>query len=401
MGWNKCYRGYRSYQYLEPGKDYRAFELVPELGRVPEYRVPLSDDEEQRVKRLLAECVIISLHDHPTVMPKDPSQIWDYESAGREVTGYEGLSVSGLDAVIDNMTDGTGPITSKMGWKWTDIIFDLGMRLCDISHQDFLTVCRGVADILQAHDEGRVAWVPALEAATMIENELDRLDILYGLGVRMMGLVYSEANCLGSGLKERRDGGLTHFGQQAVRRMNQLGMAIDLSHAGDRTALDAVDASHVPVFITHAGARTLWDSPRLKPDEVLLACASSGGVIGIEAAPHTTVTRRHPRHNLDSVMEHFEYCVELVGIDHVGFGPDTLFGDHVALHRAFAAQMSISQARGREEMPEVDYVEGLENPSEAFPNIIRWLVKHGYSDEDIGKVVGGNALRVLEEVWST
>lgn len=401
MGWNKRYRGYRSYQYLEPGVDYRAFELVPELGRVPMYRVALSEAEEQRVQRLLADCVIVSLHDHPTVMPKDPYQIWDYESAGREVTGYEGLSVSGLDAVFDNMTDGTGPITSKMGWKWTDIIFDLGMRLCDISHQDFLFVCKGVADILRAHDEGLLAWVPALEAATMIENELDRLDILYGLGVRMMGVVYSEANALGSGLKEHRDGGLTDFGRQAVRRMNQLGIAIDLSHAGDRTALDTIDASRVPVFITHAGARALWGSPRMKPDEVLLACANNGGVIGIEAAPHTTATRCHPRHNLDSVMEHFEYCVKLVDIDHVGFGPDTLFGDHVALHRAFAAYMSISQARGREEMIEVDYVEGLENPAETFPNIIRWLVKHGYSDEEIAKVVGGNALRVLEGVWST
>ena len=98
-------------------------------------------------------------------------------------------------------------------------------------------------------------------------------------------------------------------------------------------------------------------------------------------------------------MEHFEYCVDLLGIDHVGFGPDVLFGDHVKLHYAFAEHMSIKQAHGQRDFPEVEYVEGLENPSETFPNIVRWLVKHGYTDEDIKKVIGGNALRVLRVVW--
>ena len=99
-------------------------------------------------------------------------------------------------------------------------------------------------------------------------------------------------------------------------------------------------------------------------------------------------------------MEHFEYCVDLVGIDHVTFGPDLLFGDHVGLHKAFAAQLSIgaSHAAG-EDFPRVEYVEGLENIAEAWPNIVRWLVKHGYSDDEIRKVIGANTLRVLREIW--
>ncbi len=399
MGSNKRYHGYRSYSYLIPGQDYRAFELAEELDRVPPYHMRLSEEQERRVERLLAECVTVSLHDHPSVIPQDPSQFWDYEREGREVTGFQGLSGSCLDALFDNMTDGTGPITSKMGWKWTDIIYDLGMRRCDLAHQDFLFAGSDVQDVLTAHAQGKIAWFPALESATMIENELDRIDILYGLGVRMMGIVYSEANALGCGLKERRDGGLTSFGRSAVRRMNQIGMAIDLSHAGDRTALDVIELSQRPTFITHAGARALHDSARLKPDQVLRACADRGGIIGIEAAPHTTVTQRHPRHNLESFMEHFEYCVGLVGIEHVGFGPDALFGDHVALHQTFATQMSIKAAHGNLRSEHIPYVEGVENPGEAFPNIVRWLVVHGYSDEDIAKAVGGNALRVLEQAW--
>lgn len=395
----KRYDGYRSFQYLEAGVDYRVYELSPELDRVPAYRVEVSDEQEKRVQRLLNENVVISLHEHTMVMPKDIGEVFNYIRDNHIYTGYQGLAVSGLDAVVENFLDGIASVTSKMGWKWDDIIYDIGMRLCDLAHQDFVILATRVDDILRAHETGRVALIAGLEAATMIENELDRLDILYGFGVRMMGIAYSEGNQLGAGLREPRDGGLTVFGRQAVERMNKLGIAIDVSHCGDQTALDTIKASKKPVFITHAGARALWPSPRLKPDEVIKACAERGGVIGIETAPHTTITRNNPEHSIESVMEHFEYCVELVGIDHVTFGPDTTFGDHVGLHDAFAQNLSIRQSRGHEQYPRVPYVKGLENPAECFPNIVRWLVKHGYSDDEIAKVIGGNTLCVLREVW--
>ena len=97
-------------------------------------------------------------------------------------------------------------------------------------------------------------------------------------------------------------------------------------------------------------------------------------------------------------MEHFEYAVRLLGIKHVGFGPDTMFGDPVGLHRAYAAQLSVTKVLGNKAFQPVAYVDGLENPAD-LPNIVRWLVQHGYSDEDIAKVMGGNALRVLKQVW--
>jgi len=394
----KRYDGYKSFQYLEPGVDYRPYDLAAELGRVEPYVVPVSEAEEQRVQRLLEENVVVSLHDHAMTVPDDASEVFEYIRDGHVATAYEGLAASALDAVFENFLDGVASITSKMGWKWTDIIHDIGMRFCDLAHQDFVVRAETVDDVLRARETDRVALIPCLEAATPIENELDRLDVLYGLGIRVMGVVYSEGNALGSGLREPSDGGLTVFGRQAVERMNKLGIAIDVSHAGDRTALETIEHSRKPVFITHAGARSLWPSRRLKPDEVIKACAERGGVVGMEAAPHTTVTKEHPEHSIDSVMQHFEYCVDLVGIDHVGFGPDTLFGDHVGLHRAFAEHLSIAQSRSGEERG-VPYVKGLENPAECFPNIVRWLVKHDYSDDEIAKAVGGNALRVLRQAW--
>jgi membrane dipeptidase len=216
-----------------------------------------------------------------------------------------------------------------------------------------------------------------------------------------MGLVYAEANTLGGGQKERHDGGLTAFGRRAVERMNALGILIDVSHAGDRTSLDAIEASAKPVAITHAGARGVWPIARMKPDEVLKACAERGGVLGIEAAPHTTVSHDHPAHTIESVMDHFTYAVELMGIEHVAFGPDTLYGDHVAFHHALNGKLSLSSVLdpGDVAYDRVAHVDGLENPTENFRNIAAWLVKHGYGDDEIKAVLGGNILRLLNEVW--
>jgi len=400
MGLNKIYSGYRAYQYLEKGIDYRDYPMTPEIDRVPAYAVPVSEIQEARVQKLLENTVVISLHDHPSIFPADLNRIFEYHRHGREHTAYEGLSVSGLDAVFDNMMDGLCTITSNRGWKWGDIVHNIGMKVCDIEHQDFAFVCRQTDDIVRAHDTGRVALVLTLESASMVENEIDRIEVLYGFGVRMMGLVYSESNMMGSGLKEKGDGGLTQLGVAAVKRMNKIGMAIDVSHAGDRTALDVIEASEKPIFISHAGARSVWSTQRMMPDAVIKNCAAKGGIIGIEAAPHSTLSEKHLRHSIDSIMDHFTYCADLVGIDHVTFGPDTLFGDHVGLHDVFRSFLSGQAAKtGQVSYEKVEYVRGMENPSEAFPNIVRWMVANGYSDEDIQKVIGGNVLRVLREVW--
>ena len=391
-------RRYRSYSYLEEGRDYRAFQFPAEIGRVPSTQVAATPEQEERVRELMDRWVMISLHDHPTLVPDNIFELPELIKQGRDFMGFDGLRASGLDVVFDNMLDGTSMITSQSGWKWHDILYDLGMRLSDVAHQDWARVVRRIQDIDEVKQNGQIGIVFCVEGAMPIENELDRVDILYGLGVRLMGLVYSEGNALGAGLKETRDGGLTQLGRQVVRRMNQLGMAIDVSHTGDRTALDAIEASEKPIFITHAGARALWDTNRMKPDEVIRALAERGGVFGIEAAPHTTLTAKHPRHSLDSYMEHFEYVANLAGLEHVAFGPDTLFGDPAGLHQVFSRAMSIESSQTGPSFPRVEYVDGLENPSD-FPNIVRWLVTHGYSEQDMAKVLGQNVLRVLGQIW--
>jgi len=396
----KLYDGYRSFQYLEPGVDYRPFKLAKEVGRVESHTVPVSPEQEMEVQNILDQEVVVSLHDHLFVITEDVGEIFEYQRNGRNWTGYEAISNGGVDVFFENYMDGTAAITSKAGWKWTDVIHDLGIRFSDFAHQEMVYRAERYDDLLRAKEDGKIAIVSVLESATPVENELDRVDVLYGLGIRSMGITYSESNGLGSGLKEANDGGLTRFGRQVVRRMNRLGMTIDVAHCGDRTAGDVIEASERPILISHVGSRSLWNTNRMKPDWVLKACAEKGGVVGIEASPHTALTRNHPTHTIESFMEQFEHVANLCGIDHVGFGPDTLFGDHVGLHHAFASALSLADAHSGEKYEEVDYVKGLENPAEVFPNVTRWLVSHGYGRQDITKVLGGNALRVLKETWA-
>lgn len=416
MDVNPNYKGYTSFSYLQEGIDYRHYELADELNRVESWLVPLNENQEDRAQRLADDLLMISMHEHLGVFPADATLTPEYLRQGRMATGFRGLAHSQWNAVFDNLMDGLCMIHSSSGWKWTEVLHDLGMRLSDIAHQDFLIRAETVDDIYRAHTEGKIAWIASIEGAAMIENELDRIEILHGFGVRALGVTYSEANALGSGLKEQRDGGLTSFGKKAVRRMNDIGMLIDCSHAGDRTTLDTIAHSTKPIVLTHIGARALWDTRRMAPDDVLLACAEHGGVIGIEAAPNSTLTPSHRRHGIEAFMAHFEYVKDLVGIDHVSFGPDTIYGDHVGIYGVYSSSLSIKESRGKanqntdasgrasgsdtNDYETIPYVKGLENPTEASYNILRWLVKEDYSDEDIAKVLGENTLRVLHAAWS-
>jgi len=417
MGRNKQYDGYKAYQYLEPGRDYREFKLRKAV--IDEWWEPvaLSEPEEERFEEIMTKSIVMDLHAHPDISPEDPYEIRELDKEGRNFLAYEALAMSGLDCVFDNMMDGSSFINTKHGWDWNSTIHDLGMRLCDIAHQDFLIHCKRAEDIEYAHKHGKVAWVSVLESASCIENEVDRLDILYGLGVRSIGVNYSESNMLGSGLKEHMDGGLTDFGYDALVRMNKLGFLVDVSHTSDQTAMETIELSKDPIVVSHAGTRTLTPTTRMFPDEVIQALGEKDGVMAIEAAPNLTITEKHPFHSIDSYMEHVEHCIDLIGVDHVGCGPDTNYGDHVGLyltnmernsklglgHYPRPGKVGESKFLGIdmniEQLKKLKYVRGMENPSECLQNVCRWMIKHGYSDTEIQKIIGHNGFELVKKVW--
>lgn len=390
MGSDKQFDGYQPYDYLTPGDDYHDFEFDGVHSGFEPREIALSDEGEDRLATVTEE-TIISLHDHAFKFPKDvKANIWEYVREGRVHTAYEWLAQTPLDVVFDMQLDGLSSVHSRHGWKWDDIVHDVSMRANDLAHSDYAFQCRSVDDIHRAHKEGKLAVVQALESASMIENELDRIEQLYGMGVRSMGITYDLSNSLGTGGGDvhERDGGLTGFGVRAVERMNKVGMAISTSHASSQTTLDVCEVTDDPVFDTHALAKGAGVGTRGTSDEVLEAVADTGGVIGVLSSTHLP--------DIETYMEHFEYFVELLGVDHVAFGPDVLYGDHTRLLEVLAEFHGI-------ELPEStmqgEYVDGLENPTEAWNNIPRWLVKEGYSNEEIKKLLSENTLRVLEQVW--
>ena len=236
----------------------------------------------------------------------------------------------------------------------------------------------------------------------IIEDELSYLRTFYRLGVRIMQLAYNEQVFVGTGCCELKDGGLTFFGKEVVEEMNRLGMLIDLSHCGPQTTLDGIEYSKAPVAITHANARALCDTPRNKTDEAIKACAERGGVIGATAMP-LAVKRDKPNLTIEDFLSHIDYMVKLVGVDHVGIGLDAgiksrdegNLGRKSSFYRMPKLRPDIfGPPTGlKPPMPK-----GLERHTDV-PNITKGLLTHGYSRDEVKKILGENFLRLIKQVW--
>jgi membrane dipeptidase len=218
---------------------------------------------------------------------------------------------------------------------------------------------------------------------------LHHLDILYGLGVRLAGLTYTRKTYTGDGQGERNDGGLSELGVAAVERMNDLGMIVDLSHASQKTALEAIALSKAPTIFSHNAAKAVWETARTRHDEDFVACAEAGGLVCVTAVPNSLSDA--PDQDIACVLDHYDYLVTLVGADHVGIGTDTMIGDHVGFHKA---ALYAGDPTRRFPAP---YLDGLESPADG-KNIIRGLIARGHDDATIRKIAGQNALDLIRRV---
>jgi membrane dipeptidase len=189
-------------------------------------------------------------------------------------------------------------------------------------------------------------------------------------------------SAIGDGQYERTNCGLSDFGVEVVRRMNDIGMVIDLSHAGSRTALETIELSEAPVVFSHNAAAAIRPTRRARSDEDLLACAAKGGLCCVSAVPNSLSD--DPRQDINCVLDHYDYFVKLVGIDHVGIGTDTQIGDHVGFHRVLLGRNAPDQFPA-------PYLDGLESPADGS-NIVRGLIARGYDDQAIRKIAGLNAV---------
>ena len=300
----------------------------------------------------------------------------------RELDKYlPSVIAGGVDAVLTS----AGAIkdfrtTMEIIAKWLEI---------ERAGKQKIRIAKSVADIRAAKAQGEVAIVLHFQGADPIEDELDFLNVFHAAGLRVMQLTYNSRNRLGDGCFEPSDAGLSKFGRKVIRRMEDLAMAVDLSHAGARTALEATEAATRPVVVTHANARALLDTPRNISDDLIRAVAASGGVIGVCAAPFFLT--RVGDATLDMLIDHVVYIAELVGVHHVGLGFD--FADEDADDYVYF---------GYDEryipMPPWNFPIGISSISEAG-NVAEALKACGFSKDEITGVLGENFLAVFKRIW--
>lgn len=253
-------------------------------------------------------------------------------------------------------------------------------------------ILRSGLDLDRPENRGKVGVLLGLQNPKALSDSLGLLDAFFDLGLRCLSLAFSENSYYGCGHACEVDTGLTSLGRQAVKRMNRLGIVIDLSHAGDRTALEALELSEQPVIFSHSTSRTLFNRPRSAPDPLIVAAAKKGGVICQDVRANTSVAE---------YADWIDYCVKLVGIDHIGVAAQDDF------HRSYKDTKRIAPylPSYAAELKKRDWTDdrvirrsGIGASLLDRENLAAEFQRRNYSDEDTGKILGGNLLRVLRQV---
>lgn len=268
-------------------------------------------------------------------------------------------------------------------------------------HADLVSIVTSVKEIRETAAEGKLGIILGTQNSTFLEHDLQLLRVMQRAGVRILQPTYMEQNELGSGVLAKEKGGLTAKGHEWVELMNELRMLVDLSHVGYKTAIDAAKASKRPVICSHSNALALCNSMRNIPDEEIRAVADSGGTVGVTLWP--PMLRHAERPTLEDFFAQVDYMVNLVGIDHVAFGSD-------CSERTKTEEEWQKTFGPRGMYPEVTgilgdwfifsqrFTEGYESLAHTG-RLIDGLGARGYSEADVDKIMGGNLLRVYEDVW--
>lgn len=310
--------------------------------------------------------------------------------------------------IDDALASGVSGINMTLGYVFGDAdpyaetVSQLDEWDSTIAQTPELLKVLSAADIERAKAQGRLGLIYGFQNASMMGDDLDRVDAFQARGVRVVQLTYNAANQVGSGALAPNDTGLTPFGRSLVERLNDKRVIIDLSHSGEATCLDAARTSKTPISITHTGCRALVDLPRNKTDEELRLVASRGGFVGIYFMPFLALGRQA---TADDVVAHIEHAINVCGEDQVGVGTDGGFTpvDDIEAYRAVLAKV-IAERRAAGisapgETPDIfPFVLEMQGPDQ-FRELGRRLVQRGHSQTRIDKILGGNFLRYAGGVW--
>jgi membrane dipeptidase len=268
---------------------------------------------------------------------------------------------------------------------------DFMMQEANESPDDLLIVTTA-SDIERIRTDGRLGVVLALQGGTPIREDLALLRTFHRLGIRMMNLTANIRNSISDSCMDRTNGGLSDFGVDVVKMMNKVGIVIDIAQISRQGAKDVLEISTKPVIASNSNAASICKHPRNLEDEVISLIGESGGVIGIHCLP--AFLRNDTKATIEDMVDHIDYIAGLVGVDHVGLGPDLLENWP---REKYNCIWDKGQQLGSQ-MISFDYPQGFESVARV-PDLKNALLNRGYSEEETSKILGGNLLRVFRCVW--
>ncbi|MEI8599123.1 dipeptidase [Vibrio sp. M60_M31a] len=260
-------------------------------------------------------------------------------------------------------------------------------------NNDLVLKVRTTDDIRKAKQQGKTGVIMGFQNAHAFEDQLGYVQVFKDLGVGVVQMCYNTQNLIGTGCYER-DGGLSGFGHEIVAEMNKVGIMCDLSHVGAKTSKEVILASEKPVCYSHCLPSGLKDHPRNKSDEDLKFIADHGGFVGVTMFAPFLKNGIHS--TIDDYVEAIAYIFDLVGEDQIGIGTDFTHGHGQPFFEWLTHDKGY--ARRLTNFGEIINPEGIRTLGE-FPNLTEALLRHGFSETQVRKIMGENWLRVLGEVW--
>ncbi len=256
-------------------------------------------------------------------------------------------------------------------------------------------------DIEEAKRSGKLGIILSLLDPNDIQANPFILKAYYRLGVRRIQFFQNRQNSIGNSYMESKDNGLSDYGRKIIELMNELGMLIDISHAGYYTSMDIIEASTKPVVFSHSNSKSIYDVPRNIEDEQAIAVAKKGGLIGTTAFPAFLSSSNYS--DVELLLDNIDYFVNLVGIDHVAWGVEYYWmqeklTDIETAMDGYQKRVEIGHVDVTITPPPYHYPPEVELP-EQYPNAVELLEKHGYKEPDIRKLLGENYIRIFRSVW--
>lgn len=329
------------------------------------------DSLDLKVERLHDSIISIDTHNDFAMFYAFPEE---KHTVAKGQVSFELMKEGRLDAAFFAAYQEQGPCTeeghARAKWLADSMLTALHRYAAELSQQGAIAFDAG--EVRELKKQNKAAMLLSIENAYCLGQDITLVEHYYKMGVRMIGLTHNGNNCVADAVMDSLEwhGGLSPFGYEVIKEMNRLGMIVDVSHASRKACLQAVRSSRTPIVASHSCVYNLKQIPRNLTDEEMIAIAGKGGLIQISIGRYFLSFLPRDQVGLPHLIEHINYVVNLVGIDHVGIGSDFDGGGGIV---------------------------GVENMGR-MKAITRALIEEGYSDREIAKLWGGNVLRVMEDV---